>query len=452
MRTLLKLSAALFILCLLAFKVSAQNIYTFAGTGVSGYSGDGAAAANAKIYYPMGLAFDAAGNLYISDQQNSRVRKVDPAGIITTFAGNGVSGFSGDGSLATSAKITGASNVAVDAAGNVYIADELNHRIRKVNTSGIISTFAGNGVQGFSGDGGLATSAAFNQPNKVACDAAGNVYITDYVNQRIRRVNTLGVVSTIVGTGVAGYNGDGGPAASAQINYAEEIKVDASGNLYIADVANQRIRMVDGTGNISTIAGTGIAGFSGDGGLAVNAQLYNPTGVEIDAFGIIYITDNWNSRIRIITSSASIITIAGTGVQGYSGDFGPALNAQLNGPRGLAVDQSGNVYIGDYFNSRIRIICTTTCNVPTGVTELNANEKKFIVYPNPNNGSFSLKIENGLENSIFILFNSLGQKVHEQKMLFGENKIIAHQLCEGLYSYVLLKNDQKIFSGKLAVE
>ena len=334
-------------------------IDTVAGTGVAGYSGDGGPATSAQINKPTGAAVDASGNIYIVDTLNNRIRKVDAAtGIIQTVAGTGGAGYSGDGGPATSAEIKNPVGVAVDASGNIYIADTENHRIRKVDAAtGIIQTVAGTGVGGDSGDGGPATSAQLRKAQGVTVDASGNIYIADTLNQRIRKVDApTGIIQTVAGTGVAGYSGDGGPATSAQIKNPAVVAVDASGNIYIGDTDNHRIRKVDpATGIIQTVAGTGVAGYSGDGGPATSAQIKNPAVVAVDASGNIYIGDTDNHRIRKVDPATGIIqTVAGTGVAGYSGDGGLATSAQLKKAQGVTVDASGNIYIADTENYRIR--------------------------------------------------------------------------------------------------
>jgi trimeric autotransporter adhesin len=331
-----------------------------AGTGSYGYSGDGGIATSAELKYPHGVAIDASGNIYIADTNHSRIRMVTKStGIISTVAGTGSSGYSGDGGLATSAKLNYPYGVAIDASGNIYIADTYNHRIRMVMLSaGIISTVAGTGSYGYSGDGGLATSAKLYYPYFVAIDASGNIYIADTNNNRVRMVTlSTGIISTVAGNGSSGYSGDGGLATSANLYSLRGVAFDASGNIYIADTYNLRMRMVTkSTGIISTVAGTGSYGYSGDGGIATSAKLTHPQGFAIDASGNIYIADADNHRIRMVTKSTGIIsTVAGTGSSGYSGDGGIATSAGLYYPRGVAIDASGNIYIADYSNHRIRM-------------------------------------------------------------------------------------------------
>ena len=341
------------------------RIDTFAGTGESlsgfgGFGGDGGPATNAQLALPTGVALDGRGNLYIADQRNNRIRKVDSSGTISTIAGTGEYGFGGDGGPATEAGLQSPSRVAVDGAGNLYIADYGNHRIRKVDSTGTISTIAGTGEYGFGGDGGPAVEAELRGPRGVAVDGAGNLYIADYADNRIRKVDSSGTISTIAGLGMwkKGFNGDGRPAVTAQLDQPADVAVDSAGNLYIADSLNRRVRKVDSLGFISTIAGTGQhagrRGPSGDGGPATNAQLAFPTGVAVDGTGNLYIADYGHHRIRKVDSSGTITTIAGTGTDGFRGDGGPATAASLINPYGVAVDGAGNLYIADYGNHRIR--------------------------------------------------------------------------------------------------
>ena len=329
-------------------------ISTVAGNGTAGFSGDGGAATSAEINFARHVAIDIGGNLYIADTYNNRVRKVTPGGVITTVAGNGTLGYSGDGGAATSAELALPWGLAIDAIGDLYIADYGNMRVRMVTPGGIISTVAGNGTGGFSGDGGPATSAELLYPNGVAVDSSGNLYIADYQNQRIRKVTAAGIISTIAGDGTAGYSGDGGAATSAELNFPTRVAVDSSGNVYIADLLNNRVREVTPGGIISTVAGNGTAGYSGDGGPATSAEVNYTFDVAVDSNANLYIADDGNLRIRKVTPAGIISTVAGDGTQGYSGDGGPATSAELNSPNGVAPDSSGNLYIADYVNQRIR--------------------------------------------------------------------------------------------------
>jgi sugar lactone lactonase YvrE len=331
-----------------------QVIITVAGSTEA--VGDGGAATEAPLSYSYGVAVDSAGSLYIADANNHRIRKVTAPGVITTVAGTGAAGFSGDGGTATAARLFFPAGVAVDSAGNLYIADTSNSRIRKVTAAGVISTLAGTGSYGSSGDGGAATAAQISYPRGVAVDGAGNLYIADVNGHRIRKVTPAGVISTLAGTGSAGYSGDGGAATAAQLNYPGGVAVDSAGNLYIADSYNFRVRKVTPAGVISTVAGNGTCCYSGDGAAATAARLAYPFGVAVDSAGSLYIADQSNSRIRKVTSAGVISTLAGTGSAGYSGDGGAATAAQLYYPYGVAADSAGNVYIADSSNHRIRKI------------------------------------------------------------------------------------------------
>ncbi len=336
-------------------KVDAAGlITTVAGTGESGYGGDGAAATAARLYFPFDVALDGSGNLYIADSQNHRIRKVDAAGLITTVAGTGESGYGGDGGAATAAQLYSPYGVAVDGSGALYIADNRNHRIRKVDAAGLITTAAGTGAYGYNGDDIAATAAHLNDPRGVAVDGSGALYIADWGNGRIRKVDAAGLITTAAGTGEHGYSGDGGQATAAQINSPYGMAVDDSGNLYIADLGNHRIRKVDPAGVISTVAGTGERGYSGDGDTATAARLYQPFGVAVDGSGNLYIADTGNNRIRKVDPAGLISPIAGTGRRSYDGDGGPATAAQIASPSGVAADDSGNLYIADTANSRVR--------------------------------------------------------------------------------------------------
>jgi hypothetical protein len=342
-------------------KISNGVISTVAGTGKSGYSGDNGPAASAQLYAPQGVAVDASDNLYIADTGNQVIRKISN-GVISTVAGTGKWGYSGDNGPATSAQLDNPQGVAVEESGNLYIADSWNHVIRKVS-NGVITTFAGTGKAGYSGDNGPAASAQLYYPRGVAVDASGDVYIADTDNNVIRQVSN-GVISTVAGTGKSGYSGDNGPAASAQLYAPEEVEVDASGNLYIADTGNGAIRKVT-SDVITTMAGHGKLSYSGDNGPATDAQLNGPSAVAVDASGDVYIADTGNNVIRRV-SNGVIGTVAGTGTSGYSGDNGPATAAQLNWPGGVAVDASGTLYIADTGNHVIRKVSDGTISTVAG--------------------------------------------------------------------------------------
>ncbi len=352
-------------------RVSPDGIISkVAGSEFGGFfSGDGGPATNAAVAFPRGLALDTAGNLFIADTLNFRIRRVSPDGIISTVAGNGTERFSGDGGAATSASLVRPQAVAVDAAGNLFIADTFNHRIRQVSPDGIISTVAGNGRGGFSGDGGPATNASLVFPEGLALDAAGNLFIADAFNDRIRQVSPDGIISTVAGNGIRGFSGDGGPATNASLD-PDGLAVDAAGNLFIADFGNGRIRRVSPDGIISTVAGNGIRGFSGDGGPATDASISFPHDLALDAAGNLFIADSSNHRIRRVSPDDIISTVAGDGIHGFSGDGGPATNAALASPGSVAVDAAGNLFIADVRNSRIRVVLAE----PPRFSELSVRE------------------------------------------------------------------------------
>lgn len=335
-------------------------INTVAGSDTSGFSGDGGAATSASLYAPSGVTVDSSGNLYIADTLNNRIRKVDVSGKISTVAGTGTGGYMGDGVAATSTWLNRPQGVAVDNSGNLYIADTWNNRIRKVDMSGEISTVAGTDFAGYSGDGGSAAVAALNEPKGLAVDRSGNLYIADSGNHRIRKVDLSGKISTVAGSGDFGVSGDGGDATLAKLSFPTGIAVDSSGNLYF--VCDFQIRKVDTLGKISTVVGLYKDGFSGDGGPALTAELFRPQGVAVDSGGNLYISDYWNFRIRKVDAAGIINTIAGTGREDFSGDGGPATSADLGGPIGVAVDSSGNVYLSDAYH-RVRKLSLTAQTV-----------------------------------------------------------------------------------------
>ena len=352
-------------------KVDAAGVITtVAGDGTQGYFGDGGPAVAARLYQPYGMAPDGAGNLYIADRGNHRIRKVDAAGMISTVAGGGLGG---DGGAAVAAQLNRPTDVALDAAGNLYIADAGNRRIRKVDAAGVITTVAGDGRRGSDGDGGPAVEAQLSSPYGVALDAAGNLYFSDSGYRpsdashrpRIRKVDAAGVITTVAGDGTAGFSGDGGAAVAARLSLLAGVALDAAGNLYIADRGNSRIRMVDTAGVITTVAGDGTRGFGGDGGPAVEARLLSPYGVALDAAGNLYIADTWNHRIRMVDAAGVITTVAGDGMRGSDGDGGPAVAARLGFPTGVALDVAGNLYIADQNDNSIRKVDSGTGVITT---------------------------------------------------------------------------------------
>ncbi len=330
------------VVCGATLLAQSYTITTLAGNGIASFSGDNGPASNSQLNLPTGIALDSAGNIYFADTVNHRVRKiVSTSGNITTVAGNGTPGFLGDAGQATAAELNSPSGVVVDNSGNLYIADTGNHVIRKVTSGGVISTFAGNNGAGpgSSGDNGAATSAQLNAPTAVALDSSGNFYIADTGNGTIRKVIAGGTISTVIGQG----------------NFISptSVVVDSSGIFYIADSGNNRVVKYAG-GQVTTIAGTTVPGYSGDGGPATSAQLNNPKTVALDAAGNLYIADTTNARIRKVTSDGIIATVAGNGRIGYSGDNGPAAKAMLGFPYGVVLAANGDLFFTDSNNHALR--------------------------------------------------------------------------------------------------
>ncbi len=372
------------------FKVSPEgSIAVVAGNGswaytalpyaVSGSSGDRGPATSAQLTWPTGVAVDGAGNLLFTD--HGRVRKVSPVGNITTVAGDGTLGFSGDGGPATSARIpVGPFSVAVDDPGNLFIADtyvgtdssQSGNRVRKVSATGIITTVAGNGTGGSSGDDGPATGAQLSGPAGLVVDGAGNLFIADSNSNRVRKVSPDGIITTVAGNGTGGgFSGDGGPATSAQVSRPLGLAVDGAGNLFIGSsfggwefgFGYGLVRKVSTNGLVTTVAGNGRGGFSGDGVPAASAELSVPVGLATDPADNLFIADVHNDRIRKVSADGIITTVAGNGTPGFSGDGGFATSAQLNQPQGVAVDRAGNIYVADTGNHAIRVLRPTNRSV-----------------------------------------------------------------------------------------
>jgi len=365
--------------------VHAQVIVTAAGNGTVGYSGDGFAAIHAELAEPVGVALDDSGNLYICDRLNGCIRKVSPAygGIITTIAGNGTLGYSGDGGWGFLARLNAVSDVAVDHYGNVYIADG-NDCIRKVTPSDTITTVAGMAAPGYNGDGIPATAAMLSGSFGVAVDDTGNIYIADAANFRIRKVDTTGIITTIAGTGVAGYSPDGSRSDTSRLYMVFSIRIDSAHNLFFTD--NYRVRKIDAAGIITTIAGNGTTPFSGDSGPATLAGM-EPVAIALDTAGNLFIADGDGLRIRKVNTSGIINTVAGDGAGGPIHDGGSPLLAGM-GPMGVAVSNNGDIYIGDAANGRVRLVTTRALQSP----EFHNSWKGIGVWPNPCSNSCVVKL------------------------------------------------------------
>jgi uncharacterized protein (TIGR03437 family) len=342
------------LLAAVAFSTAVAQVYVISTVAGGVPPSTPSEAIDASVGTTTGIALDSSGNVYFA--ATNCVFKIDHSGMLTVVAGNARQGFEGDGGPATMAALNTPIGLAVDKPGNVYIADTGNNRIRMVSTAGTITTIAGlNNSGGYSGDGGPATFALLNLnfASGVAVDSSGNVYFGDMYNHRVRRISVSGVISTVAGNGVAGFSGDGGAATAAQLNYPSGVAIDSAGNLYIADRNNTRVRMVNSEGLITTIAGTGTPGLSGDGGTALNAELAGPEGVAVDGNGNVYVTDGENSRVvREISTHGVITTAAGSESIVYSSD-GVEPNADLSGPLGVAIDEFGTLFISDQYNARV---------------------------------------------------------------------------------------------------
>ena len=426
----------------------AQIITTVAGSGPAltnpgGYSGDGGQATAAELSIPEAVVFDAAGNLYIADWNNHVIRKVNTAGIITTVAGTVTHGFSGDGGPATAAQLNGPSAVAFDAHNNLYIADYYNNRVRMVNTAGIITTLVGTGAQGFSGDGGQATTAQIYWPSGIDFDAAGNLFVLDYYNIRVRKVNTAGIISTVAGNGTSGYNGDGIQATTAKLNNPAGIMVDAVGNLFIADELNYRVRMVNTAGIITTFAGNGNYGTAANGVPATSVPLY-PDGLTHDINGNIYISNYLDGTIRKVNAAGIIITVAGNDTTGFSGDGGNATAASLCQPSGLAFDATGNLFIADGCNNRIRGVTNV---MQAGIQQL-TNNNQLHVFPNPAQNNFTIETTSTDKQNLFV-YDVNGKQVLAQTIQ-GTSNINASTLNAGVY-YVSITNNYDVVNKRLVI-
>ena len=344
---------------------SGWRIHTIAGTGRPGHSGDGGPASEARFSFPSGVAVDKAGNVYVADFFSQRIRRVDTAGTIDTIAGIGEPGYGGDDGPAVEARLSFPSGVAADHAGNLYVTDTGNHRVRRIDTQGTITTIAGTGEPGYGGDGGPAVEAQLVNPKGIAVDGSGNLYFAGYLNFEVRRVDAKGKLSSVSGSNEPCDS----PGGECRLSRDRGIAVDETGNVYIANIDNNYVRRVDASETVSIIAGTKEPGYAGDGGPAVEAQLNYPAAVAVDKAGNVYLADTGNHRIRRVDTSGTITTIAGTGEPGYGGDGGPAAEAQLASPIALAVDGSGNIYIADLGNYRIRVLTrASSLSPPTKLT------------------------------------------------------------------------------------
>ncbi|MES2837314.1 MAG: T9SS type A sorting domain-containing protein [Bacteroidota bacterium] len=394
-----------------------------AGSGVSlGFSGDGANANDALLYNPYATAVDKMGNVYIADYLNHRIRKIDTLGIITTIAGSGtISGYAGDGALATNALLNSPNAIVVDTLGNIYFTELKNNCVRKVNTSGIISTH----------------NNTINNPSAICIDKNQNLYVADYLNHQIKKIDVLGNITVVAGNGTIGFGGDGLLAINAQLNYPEGVAADVLGNIYVSDTQNKRIRKVATDGVITTVAGNGNSGFSGDGALAIGAELNTPRGITCDTLGNVYFADSNNNRIRKVDAQGNITTILG--------EIGLSESVELSIPIGVSLDAKGNLYIADTFNSAVQKLTApiTPTEETTAIKSTIENTNGIVVYPNPTMGEITIRATNNSIENIKV-YNVFAQEVgvkfiEKQANVF---KLDISEDATGLY-FVHTKTDLK---------
>jgi trimeric autotransporter adhesin len=396
-----------------------QTITTFAGNGIAGHNGDGGQATAASIYYGGG-SFDKSGNYFFSEGIfGQRIRKVSTTGIVTTIVGTGTGGYSGDGGSALTAKLNYPVSVAIDTSGNLFIADAGNQRIRRVDAiTGIITTVAGTGVCGYSGDNGLASVGTLCGLHGICFDSKNNLYITEAGNHVVRKIDNLGIITTVAGNGLAGNSGDGGQATSAKLNFPISVTCDKDDNVFVADKQSQTIRkIVVSTGIITTVAGNGNPTYNGDGIHATSAHI-NPWAVLVDNYDNLFIADFYNQRIRKVNSLGIIQTIAGTGTAGYSGDGGDAILAQIYNPEALALDTCNNLFVADNQNNRVRKIALNPTCAPINVKTIRNIKVNVNIYPSPANNEITITTTEKIKT--ITIANMLGQSL--DRFTFTENK------------------------------
>ena len=428
---------------LLVGKVGGQIITTYAGGGAGSYPSDGGLATSAVLADPCGGIFDKHGNYYFVDGLGGhRVRKITPTGLITTIAGTGVQGFSGDSGLATFAKINTPQAVALDTSGNIFFTDHENNRIRKINAStGVITTIAGTGILASTGSGGAATNASLGNPLDICFDKQQNLYVAEHYSGRVRKISPSGIITDFAGNGIAGmgYGGDGGRADTTKIGNPGSVCVDSSGNVFIADLVNALILKVNTTGIISTYAGNS-AGYlyNGDEIPATSAYI-SPVRINFDMLGNLFIAEYFNYRVRKVDFLGIIHTAAGIGTPGFSGDNGPATAAQFNYPSGIAFDKCNNLYIPETGSNRVRKVTFNTSCGAVAVNDVQTVEEGLSIFPNP--VASLLHISNVQPGSTYILYEMTGRAIASGVLDKTDNEIYMGRMTQGVYLLQLVGSD-----------
>lgn len=423
---------SLFFLTLSVYSFNAEaqyrKIISIAGTGgIGGYGGDGMVATAGTLNGPHNVAVNRAGEVFIVDYFNFRVRKIKTNGSIVTFAGNGITGNTGDGTAATNARMN-PQGVATDFRGNVFISDNEHNVIRKVNTINIVSTYAGTGISGYDATISTAINSRLFAPFGLACDSRGNLYVADAGNHMVRKIDTFGVITTIAGDGTPGNGGDGFAAVTSRLDSPYAVAVDRHDNVYIADHNNNRVRVVTPGGIINAFAGSGTMGLAGDGGKSDTAKFRYPTGVAVDSAGNVYISDSYNNVIRMVDTGGYISTVVGNSFPGFGGDLGNPLGANLFHPYGVAVDTFGSIYIADANNQRVRKVYTTTL----GIEDVDQTTA-LRIYPNPANNNIT--IAGVMKNDKVCVYDQAGRPVTEKwtVTIDGEQTFEIGELATGIY-------------------
>jgi sugar lactone lactonase YvrE len=421
----------LVLLVLLPYTFMAQVVTTFAGSGVVGALDATGTAASFKK--PVGVALDAAGNLYVADTGNNIIRKITASGVVTTFAGSGATG-SDDGN-GINASFNSPNAVVVDASGTLFVADSFNHKIRKITAAGVVSTFAGSGTSG--SDDATGIDASFFQPWDIAVDASGNLYVADFNNHKIRKITIAGVVSTFAGSGTTGSSDATGTAAT--FFRPTGITFDNSGTMYVVDSGNHKIRKITTTGVVSTLAGSTTSG-SNDGS-GTSAQFFNPYDLAVDASGTVYVTDFGNHKIRMITAAGVVSTFAGAST--FGSNDGSGTSAQFSRPAGITIDAAGILYIGDRENHKIRKITTA---LATSDFDFNS---KVSIYPNPSNSIFNIAID---INATIGVYDLLGKQLLSKKIELGTTALDMTAYQAGIYLLKVINENNQSKTIKIVKE